>query len=113
MRYTEITETQSAQRGENRFFLREQKKSVSAASRQNEVTERIIGCAIEVHRHLGPGLLESTYERCLAKEFDVNEVSYERQKLCPLSYKGMVIEEGYRVDFLVEDAIILKIKSIE
>ncbi len=77
------------------------------------ITEKIIGSAIEVHRHLGPGLLESTYERCLAKEFDIRKIRYERQKACPLMYKGLSIEEGYRIDFLVEDEVILEIKSLE
>ena len=77
------------------------------------ITEKIIGSAIEVHRHLGPGLLESTYERCLAKEFDIRKIRYERQKVCPLTYKGLSIEEGYRIDFLVENEVILEIKSLE
>jgi GxxExxY protein len=77
------------------------------------ITEKIIGSAIEVHRYLGPGLLESTYERCLAKEFDIRKIQYERQKTCPLIYKGLSIEEGYRIDFLVENEVILEVKSLE
>ncbi len=77
------------------------------------ITEKIISSAIEVHRHLGPGLLESTYERCLAKEFDIRKIQYERQKICPLMYKGLSIEEGYRIDFLVENEVILEVKSLE
>ncbi len=77
------------------------------------ITEKIIGAAIEVHRQLGPGLLESTYERCLAKEFDLRTIRYERQKLCSLSYKGITIEEEYRIDFLVEMEIVVEIKSLE
>jgi GxxExxY protein len=77
------------------------------------ITEKIIGSAIEVHRHLGPGLLESTCERCLAKEFDIRKMRYECQKICPLIYKGLSIEEGYRIDFLVEDEVILEIKSLD
>jgi GxxExxY protein len=76
------------------------------------ITEKIIGAAIEVHRELGPGLLESTYEKCLAQELDLRNIRYDRQKPCSLVYKGLVIEEGYRVDLLVEDEVVLEIKSI-
>ncbi len=68
---------------------------------ENSLTEKIIGAAIEVHRHLGPGLLESTYERCLAREFEFRKIAFERQKACPLTYKGLLIEEGYRIDFII------------
>ena len=76
------------------------------------VTEKVIGAAIEVHRQLGPGLLESTYEKCLAKEFDLRSIRYERQKVCSLLYKGLILEEGYRIDLLVEDEVVLEIKSV-
>jgi GxxExxY protein len=75
-------------------------------------TEKIIGAAIKVHRHLGPGLLESTYEICLAKEFDARGIKYERQKACPVAYKDFPLEESFRVDFLVE-GIVLEIKSVD
>src|SRR3990167_8460835 len=77
------------------------------------ITEKIIGAAIEVHRHLGPGLLESTYEVCLAKEFEIKGIRYERQKACPITYKRVPSEEVFRVDFLVENEIALEIKAIE
>ena len=77
------------------------------------ITEQIIGAAIEVHRHLGPGLLESTYERCLAREFDIRQILYERQKACSIIYKGFLVEEGYRIDFLVANQIIVEIKSVD
>jgi GxxExxY protein len=86
---------------------------LSCVSMSDLITEKIIGSAIEVHRCLGPGLLESTYERCLAKEFNLRKIPYERQKICPLTYKGLSIDEGYRVDFLVENEVILEIKSLE
>ena len=76
------------------------------------ITEKVIGAAIEVHRLLGPGLLESTYEKCLAKEFDLRKIRYERQKICGLIYKGLILEEGYRVDMMVENEVILEIKSV-
>ena len=75
------------------------------------ITEKIIKAAIEVHRQLGPGLLESTYERCLAKEFDISAIRYERQRACQLLYKGLLLEEAYRIDFLVEGEVVLEIKS--
>ena len=66
-----------------------------------------------MHRHLGPGLLESTYERCLAREFDIRQILYERQKACSVIYKGFLVEEGYRIDFLVANQIIVEIKSVD
>jgi GxxExxY protein len=104
--------------------LREQKRRVSAAKRGKKsfhdtlfpvddlITEKVIGAAIEVHRQLGPGLLESTYEKCLAKELDLRKIRYERQKVCSLLYKGLLLEEGYRIDLLVENEVILEIKAV-
>ena len=85
---------------------------LSSSFMDDLVTEKIIGAAIEVHRRLGPGLLESTYERCLAKEFDLRSMRYERQKACSLSYKGLILEDAYRIDFMVENEVVLEIKSI-
>jgi GxxExxY protein len=78
----------------------------------NELTEKIIGCAIEVHRHVGPGLLESAYEQCLCHEFALNGISFQRQVPYPMKYKGVSIDIGYRIDVLVEDVVILELKSI-
>ena len=78
-----------------------------------ELTDRIIGAAIEVHRNLGPGLLESAYQKCLAREFDIQGLAFEIEKPIPLDYKGINLECGYRVDFLVEDNIILELKSVD
>jgi GxxExxY protein len=77
------------------------------------ISGKIIGAAIEVHRHLGSGLLESTYEICLAKEFDARGIKYERQKACPIAYKDFPVEEAFRIDFLVENSIILEIKAVD
>lgn len=74
---------------------------------------RVIGAAIEVHRELGPGLLESTYERCLAYEFDVHGIRFEQQKSLPVYYKGVLLDCGYRIDMLIEDQLILELKSVE
>jgi GxxExxY protein len=79
---------------------------------QDPLTDKIIGCAIEVHRVLGPGLLESTYEAALAIEFEASKLAFQRQAIIPLSYKGRLIGE-HRLDFLVEDAVVLELKSVE
>lgn len=79
----------------------------------NELTEKVIGCAIEVHRTLGPGLLESAYEQCLAKELRLSDVAFESQIHLPVEYKGFYLDCGYRVDFLVEKCLILELKSVE
>ena len=79
----------------------------------NELSSRIIGAAIEVHKALGPGLLESAYEECLSHEFSFRNFSFERQKSLPLIYKGKKLDCGYRLDLVVENAIILELKSCE
>jgi len=78
----------------------------------NQLTEKIIGCAIEVHRNLGPGLLESTYEEAMCVELTDAGVNYRRQMPFPILYKGRTLGE-YRLDLLVEDAVIVEIKSVE
>ena len=79
----------------------------------NELSSRIIGAAIEVHKALGPGLLESAYEECLSHEFSFRNFSFERQKSLPLIYKGKKLDCGYRLDLVIENAIILELKSCE
>ena len=79
----------------------------------NELSSRIIGAAIEVHKALGPGLLESAYEECLSHEFSLWNFSFERQKSLPVIYKGKKLDCGYRLDMVVENAIILELKSCE
>ena len=76
-------------------------------------TQKIIGAAIEVHRRLGPGLLESTYEACLAQEFKFLNIQFERQRSYPLIYREAFVESAYRVDFLVEGEIVVEIKAVE
>ncbi|MGB5259207.1 MAG: GxxExxY protein [Gammaproteobacteria bacterium] len=76
----------------------------------NEVTKNIISAAIEVHRHLGPGLLESIYESALCHEFDIRKLSYEKQKQIEVIYKGMPIK-GQRIDIVVENEIIVELKA--
>ena len=79
----------------------------------NELSSNIIGSAIEVHKILGPGLLESAYEECLCHEFNVRGLLYERQKPLPILYKGKKLDCGYRLDVVVEDKIILELKACE
>ena len=79
----------------------------------DELSNRVIGCALEVHRELGPGLLESTYEQCLAHELKINGIRFELQHPLPVKYKGVRLDCGYRVDILVEDKLIIELKSVE
>jgi len=79
----------------------------------NELTERIIGAAIEVHRTLGPGLLESAYEECLCYELNTLGLGFQRQVHLPVIYKGVKLDCGYKLDMLVEDAVVVEIKSNE
>lgn len=78
-----------------------------------ELTERVIGAAIEVHRALGPGLLESAYEECLCHEFHLRNLTFQRQVPLPVSYKGVNLDCGYRVDLIAEGEIVLELKCIE
>jgi len=79
----------------------------------NEITHAIIGAAIEVHKYLGPGLLESAYEECLVHELSLRNLKFERQKPIPVVYKETKLECGYRIDLLVEDKIVVELKSVE
>jgi GxxExxY protein len=79
----------------------------------NNLSSTIIGAAIEVHKTLGPGLLESAYEECLCHELSLRGVSFERQKPLPVEYKGTKLDCGYRLDIIVENTIILELKSCE
>jgi len=79
---------------------------------RDPLTEKIIGCAIEVHRVLGPGLLEASYEAALAIEFTAAKIAFQRQLVIPVFYKGQTIGE-HRLDFLVEDAVVVELKSVE
>ena len=78
----------------------------------DKLTERIIGCAMEVHRNLGPGLLEATYEAALCIELELNGIKHQRQVAIPVIYKGRNIGE-YRIDLIVENTVVVEIKSVE
>lgn len=86
---------------------------VNEKDRLDQITRRIIGAAIEVHRHLGPGLLESAYETCLVFELKQLGFTVEHQKSLPVVYKGMVLDCGYRLDLVVEDSVIVELKAVE
>jgi len=89
-------------------------KSVKGMKREfSGLSNRVIGCAIEVHRILGPGLLESTYQQCLAHELKVNGIQFRLEHPLPVEYKGIHLDCGYRVDVLVEDEIVLELKSVD
>ena len=79
----------------------------------NKLSSKIIGAAIEVHKTLGPGLLESAYEKCLCHELKLRGLSFDNQKPLPVVYKGVDIDCGYRMDLVVEDSIILELKSCD
>jgi GxxExxY protein len=79
----------------------------------NQITEKIIGCAIEVHKNLGPGLLESAYEECLYYELNNHGLHVKRQLALPLVYKDVKLDAGYRIDLMVENKVIVEIKSVE
>jgi GxxExxY protein len=80
---------------------------------KDPLTEAIIGFAIEVHRQLGPGLLESAYEECLCYELRQNSIAYQRQIQLPVKYKSVRLDSGYRIDILVENSVILELKTVE
>ena len=79
----------------------------------NHITGKVIGAAIEVHKTLGPGLLESVYEECLCRELQLIKFSYERQKSLPVEYKGAMLDCGYRLDLVVEGRLIVELKSCD
>lgn len=82
-------------------------------SRATEITGRVIGAAIEVHRHLGPGLLESAYETCFCRELELLGMRYSRQMLLAVEYKGLRVENAFRIDLLVEDMVVVDLKCVD
>src|SRR5271154_799829 len=81
--------------------------------RFEDCSEVVIGACIEVHRHLGPGLLESAYEHCVAHELELRGVRFERQRPVPLEYKGTKLDCGYRLDLVVERTVVVEIKCVD
>lgn len=80
---------------------------------KNELTKKVIGCAIEVHRVLGPGLLESTYQQCLAHELRLNKLDFTLEQTMGVDYKGIQLDCGYRIDILVEKQLIVELKQLK
>jgi len=91
----------------------QQRQAKKPQKREDALSKEIIGAAIEVHRHLGPGLLESAYEQCLAHELASRGIPFELQKPVPVVYKGIRLDCGFRVDLLVGGAVVVEIKSVE
>jgi GxxExxY protein len=81
--------------------------------RENEITSEVIGAAIEVHRCLGPGLLESTYEQCLCRELSLRQIPFVMQVALPVDYKGLKLDCGYRIDVVVAEQVVLELKAVE
>jgi GxxExxY protein len=79
----------------------------------DDLSKRLIGCAIEVHKALGPGLLESAYEQCLAHELTLTGLIFEIQKPLPIQYKGIKLDCGYRLDFVIENQLVVELKSVQ
>jgi GxxExxY protein len=79
----------------------------------DELSNKVIGCALEVHKQLGPGLLESTYERCLSFELLKANIQHNIQKELPIEYKGVKLDCGYRIDMLIDNNIIVELKSVD
>ncbi|HEV8132599.1 MAG TPA: GxxExxY protein [Acidobacteriota bacterium] len=82
-------------------------------NRINQLSRQVIGAAIEVHRALGPGLLESSYQSCLSRELVIRHIPFDHERALPLEYKGIRLECGYRVDFLVGGLVVVEVKSVE
>jgi len=80
---------------------------------EDELSNTIIGAAIEVHRHLGPGLLETAYHQCLTCELSLRKIAFETEKSVPVEYKGVRLDCGYRLDFLVENKVVLELKAVD
>jgi GxxExxY protein len=79
----------------------------------NKLTYEIIGCAIEVHKRLGPGPIESIYQRCFAKELSLKGIGYTEQAIVPVTYKGLYLNTDLRIDVLVEDVLVVELKAID
>jgi GxxExxY protein len=80
---------------------------------EKDLTDQIIGAAVEVHRALGPGLLETAYHACLAREFTLRELGFHRELPLPVAYKGVSLDCGYRLDFVVEDKVVMELKAVD
>jgi GxxExxY protein len=91
------------------------KVSIGTGSKKEftELSKKVIGCAIEVHKALGPGLLESAYQQCLCHELSLNKISFQLEKPLPIKYKGCLLDCGYRMDVVIENQLLAELKSVE
>jgi len=96
-----------------KLLTTESQRHRETESERDPRTAAIIGAAIEVHRSIGPGLLESAYEECLCHELHLRGLSFQRQVALPVSYKGLKLDCGYKIDLIVESEIVVELKSIE
>ena len=94
-------------------FLNALRTSAVNKATDNELTSNVIGAAIEVHRALGPGLLETAYQSCLSHELGLRDIPFKEQQPLPVRYKGRELDCGYRLDFVVADELVLEIKAVE
>ena len=97
----------------NKIVTTERTEFTETRKGLNELAEIVIGCAIDVHRTLGPGLLESTYELCLCRELSLRNIPFERQKPIPVIYKGVKLDCGYRADVVVDGSVLVEFKAID
>lgn len=97
----------------NRCSTAEDAEGAETVKNLNDLTDAIIGAAMEVHRALGPGLLESSYEMCLCRELSIRGIPFERQVPIPVEYKGVKLDCGYRADIVVDRVILVEIKAID
>jgi len=95
------------------FRRKEVKQEDGKTGRFLDFSETVIGACIEVHRHLGPGLLESAYEQCLSHELSLRKLKFVRQLMLPVNYKGIHLDCGYRLDLIVENSLLLELKAVE
>jgi GxxExxY protein len=91
----------------------EEAAGIAPKLRYEDLTEQILGAAIEVHKSLGPGLMESVYEECLCHELNLRGLRFERQVTVPVSYKGVNLDCGYKLDLLIENTVILELKCVD
>lgn len=96
-----------------RDFTTEDTEITEERTRINLLTEAVIGAAIEVHRTLGPGLLESAYEICLCRELQLRDVGFQRQQPIAIEYKGVRLDCGYRADLIIQDTVLIELKAVE
>jgi len=94
-------------------MLQRDKSNADIVAKLNGITDEVIGAAVAVHRQLGPGLLESAYEACLAYELSERGLFVERQKALPIKYRGVELDCGYRLDLLVSEQVIIELKAVD